>query len=268
MKFTVVTISFNQAEFLERTIQSVLAQKGVDFEYIIVDPGSSDGSRDIIENYRNAFAHVIYEKDEGPADGLNRGFALATGDIYYYVNSDDTLEPDAFRRVATYFKEHPEYDVLCGHAWVIDRSDTRLRRAWSEPVRRLSFAYGAAVQIQPSTFIRKNAFLKAGGFNSSNSSTWDGELMCDLLISGAKIAIIDAFLSNYRLHRISITNSGRLAANAKQRAQERFVKLVARPWRPRDRWIGIFLRVVKHVRSPRATLERIRKGPIFNRGVA
>lgn len=100
MKFSIVTISFNQREFLERTINSVIGQDGVEIEYIIVDPGSTDGSRDIIERYRPYFAHVILEKDAGPADGLNKGFAVATGEIYGYLNSDDMFEPGALATVA------------------------------------------------------------------------------------------------------------------------------------------------------------------------
>ena len=92
MKFSIVTISFNQARFLERAIVSVIEQKGVELEYIVVDPGSTDGSRDIIERHRDLIAHVVFEKDKGPADGLNKGFSHATGSIYGYLNADDVLE--------------------------------------------------------------------------------------------------------------------------------------------------------------------------------
>ena len=74
-RVSIVTISFNQEKFLERTIRSVLAQDYPEIEYIVVDPGSTDGSRDIIERYRDRIAHVIFEPDKGPSDGLNKGFA-------------------------------------------------------------------------------------------------------------------------------------------------------------------------------------------------
>ena len=89
MKISVVTISYNQACYLEQTIISVLNQDYENVEYIVVDPGSTDGSRDIIEKYRNRIQHIIYERDVGPADGLNKGFAVATGDVFYFINSDD-----------------------------------------------------------------------------------------------------------------------------------------------------------------------------------
>ena len=100
MKFSIVTISFNQAPYLETAIRSVLDQNYPDLEYIIVDPGSTDGSRDIIERFRSRFAKIIFEPDQGPGDGLNKGFAHATGDILGYLNSDDALLPGALNGAA------------------------------------------------------------------------------------------------------------------------------------------------------------------------
>ena len=142
MKFSVVTISYNQAQFLEQAMVSVLAQSGVELEYIVVDPGSTDGSRDIIERYRDRIAHVVYEKDDGPADGLNKGFALATGEIYCYLNSDDEFEPNAFQTIAAFFASHTETDVVCGHCWLIDEHERRLRRVWSDPYIRAGRLWG------------------------------------------------------------------------------------------------------------------------------
>ena len=139
MKFSVVTISFNQIEFLEEALKSVFCQSGVDVEFIVVDPGSTDGSRELIERYSEEIDHVLFEPDAGPADGLNKGFGRATGDIFCYLNSDDVFEPGAFRRVAEFFTKNCEVDVVCGHAWIIDETGRRLRRVWSDSyVRTLS----------------------------------------------------------------------------------------------------------------------------------
>ena len=100
MKFSIVTISFNQSVFIEKAILSVIGQDYPDIEYIVVDPGSTDGSRDIIEKYRTKIHKTIFEPDQGPGQGLNRGFAQASGEIYGYINADDYYEPDAFRHVA------------------------------------------------------------------------------------------------------------------------------------------------------------------------
>ena len=262
MKFSVVTISYNQREFLERAIRSVIEQEGVEVEYIIVDPGSTDGSRDIIEAYRPRLARVIFEKDDGPADGLNKGFALATGDVYAFLNSDDMLEPGALAQVAEWFKKHPDIDVVSGHAWVTNRDDSRLRRAWSDPFQRMPVAYGTAIQIQPSTFIRRAAHLATGGFNVQNRSNWDAELMVDLYRSGARFGIIDSFLSCYRLHELTITNSGRLDAQIKVHAASRFAKLMGREYSgSTDRFVRMALLLKKYARRPSAFVERLRHGP-------
>lgn len=267
MKFSVVTISFNQAEFLERAMNSVVEQTGVDLEYIVVDPGSTDGSRDIIKGYGDRVARTVFEPDNGPGDGLNKGFSLATGDVYCYMNSDDTFEPDAFKLVAAYFEAHPDVDVVLGHAWIIDHRDRRLRRTWSEPFRPLMVAYGAATQIQPSTFIRREAFIRSGGFNVANRSNWDGELLIDLFRTGARFAVIDAFLSSYRLHPTSITSSGRLDELSKSFSMRRFERLIGRPYAWYDRHVARIFRLYKHLKGPRALLERVRFGPIYRRDV-
>jgi glycosyltransferase involved in cell wall biosynthesis len=267
MKFSIVTISYNQAEFLERAIQSVIGQNGVKLEYIVVDPGSTDGSRDIIERYVKRISHVIFEPDIGPADGLNKGFALATGDICGYLNSDDIFEPDALSRVADFFGKQPRIDVVCGHAWITDRYDNRIRKVWSDPFRRRFVAAGAAVQIQPSTFFRKSAFDRSGGFNVSNRSNWDGELLVDMFRSGAGFSIINEFLSAYRLHDVSITNSGASDSLLRLWDERRFEKLVGRKPLPGDRASAAILKTMKHLLQPRATIERILKGPVYRRGM-
>lgn len=267
MKFSIVTISYNQAEFIERTIQSVIGQNGVELEYIVVDPGSTDGSRDIITRYAGRMAHVIFEPDAGPADGLNKGFALATGELCGYLNSDDMFEPDALSRVAEFFRRHPHVDVACGHAWITDRHDVRIRKVWSDPFRRRFVAAGAAVQIQPSTFFRKTAFDRSGGFNVLNRSNWDGELLVDMFRNGARISIINEFLSSYRLHEVSITNSGISDGRLRLWDERRFEKLVGRKFSARDRASGAILRVVKHLLQPQAAIERIARGPVYRRGM-
>ena len=105
-----------------------------------MDPGSTDNSREIIEHYGDRIGHIVFEKDQGPADGLNKGFAKATGEIFGYLNADDLLEPGALEKAGAFFERHPNVDVICGHCWITDPDDKRLRRAWSEPFTRLSSA--------------------------------------------------------------------------------------------------------------------------------
>jgi glycosyltransferase involved in cell wall biosynthesis len=262
----VVTISFNQGEFLARAIDSVITQAGR-IQYIVCDPGSTDGSRAIVDGYGAAISERVYERDEGPADGLNRGFARATGDIFAYLNSDDTFLPGAFAKVAAYFEANPEVDVVIGHCLVTDRHDKILRRAWSEPYHRRMVAQGVYAHFQASTFFRAEAFRRTPGFNPSNCSSWDSELLLELFLSGARIRVIDEFLSTYRLHATSITNTGAYGDHARQFQSERFVRLMGRERRWHDDRLAIFCRFLKRLRDPRAALERLLRGPITMRGV-
>ncbi|MGI9509985.1 MAG: glycosyltransferase, partial [Geminicoccaceae bacterium] len=79
MKISIVTLSFNQGRFLETAIRSVVDQQGIDLDYIVVDPGSTDDSRSIVDRYSSKISHAVLERDDGPADGLNRGFSRASG---------------------------------------------------------------------------------------------------------------------------------------------------------------------------------------------
>lgn len=207
MKLSVVTISFNQARFLEAAIRSVLDQGIDNLEYIIIDPGSTDGSRALIERHRHRFARVILEPDAGPADGLNRGFAAATGAIYAFLNADDVLRPGALAQALAAFARHPEADVISGHGHLIDEAGLPIRRYYSDRFGLWRFLRGGAVLLQQSTFFRAAAFHAVGGFNPANRTCWDGELWLDLALAGARFRRVDAFWSGYRVYDGSITAS-------------------------------------------------------------
>lgn len=266
MKFSVVTISFNQARYLEQALRSVLEQEGCELEYIVVDPGSTDGSRDIIARYRHDIDHCVLEPDKGAADGLNKGFERATGDIFCYLNSDDLFLPGAFARVADYFRRYPHCEVLCGNGYVVDGDGNMVRRVYSDRFGLRSAAYGAAIAIQPSTFFRARAYHATGGFNINNRSNWDGELVIDMALAGATFRNVPDFLSCYRVYADSITGSARLA-EAHARYEERmFRKIVGRERRPVvDELASAFFRLTKHLSNPLATYERVMRGPVFGR---
>jgi glycosyltransferase involved in cell wall biosynthesis len=238
LKISIVTISFNQAEFLERTINSVLDQDYPDIEYIVVDPYSTDGSRDIIEKYRNKISHVVYEPDQGPADGLNKGFSLATGDIYAYLNSDDTLLPGTLKYIASEFEKNPGIDVISGHAFVIDKDDTVLQKVFSYPFSLSSYAIGCCVLVQPSTFFKPSFFKAIGGFNKDNKISWDGELMVDYALKGAKFKLVRKYLSCFRIYENSITGSGQqVSQKFKEQHEKIFYKITEAGYIPRPRTI-------------------------------
>lgn len=116
MKISIITPSFNQAEFLEQTLESVLSQRGVDLEYIVVDGGSTDGSKEIIQKYADKLAWWCSEPDGGQYQAINKGFEKATGDVLAWLNSSDIYLPWTLTTVEQLFENHPEVDwVTANH---------------------------------------------------------------------------------------------------------------------------------------------------------
>jgi glycosyltransferase involved in cell wall biosynthesis len=208
MKISIVTISYNQKQYLKACMDSILAQTDCDLEYIVVDAGSTDGSRELIESYGDQVIRV-FERDDGPADGLNKGFARATGDVYGFINSDDYLLPGALKRVTEFFVAHPHNAFMTGHGFTEDEFARRT------PVRpsvltTQAMLHRAAVMFQQTTFFLAEQFKIVGGFNPQNRTCWDYELFLNLLQQQATHHVVKEDLAVFRLYQGSISGSGRL----------------------------------------------------------
>jgi glycosyltransferase involved in cell wall biosynthesis len=253
VKISVVTTSFNQAQYLEQTIKSVLGQGYVDLEYVIVDPGSTDGSREIIESYRDRIAHIIFERDEGPADGLNRGFARATGDICGYLNSDDILLPGAISRVAEAFRSRPDCDLVYGNGYFIDAAGAVVRRCRSDRFNLRRFAYGNSIVMQQAAFWRRDAFVQVGGFNRANRLSWDGEFWIDLALAKRRFCRVDEYWACFRMHTESISHNFHGGSQSSPFGREQlrlFHKAMGRPWNKGDAIAAVMTRVEKWLVDP------------------
>ncbi len=264
-RVSIVTISFNQVEFLERTILSVLAQDYADIEYIVVDPGSTDGSRDIIERYRSRISKIIFRPDRGAADGLNNGFAEATGEVLGFLNSDDLLLPGAVSSAVSFFESHRDIDVVSGHSNLISPDDRFLRRLYSDRMSLKRCIYGGVILIQPSTFFRRRIFDKAGGFRAESRACWDGELFLEMARAGGRFAVVDEFWSGYRIHPESMTGCKANAMRIQQTQAAIFSRVMGRQPHRYDRLRGFGYRILRHILNPIDTWERIRRGPVFGR---
>jgi glycosyltransferase involved in cell wall biosynthesis len=262
---SIVTISLNQAQFLDQALRSVLDQQGVAIEYIVVDAGSIDRSRAIVDSYRARLSRTIFEPDRGPADGLNKGFSYATGDIYCYINSDDYLLPGALKRVEEYFESHPEVDVVSGNAVIVDAAGKVLRMGYSERFSARMEALGAAVLMQPSTFWRARAHRLVGGFNPKNNAAWDGEFFFRLHRLGGRFSLMDEVLSAYRIHASSITGSAKLDDAIRNYRAWTFREMFGRDPRWIDKLLVAGARVIKHLHNLRGVRERLLHGPIYGR---
>jgi glycosyltransferase involved in cell wall biosynthesis len=254
---SIVTISFNQAAFLERAIRSVVEQDYRDVEYIVVDPGSTDGSRDIIEKYRSRIATVILEPDGGPANGLNKGFAAATGEIFGYINADDAYLPGAITKVAAAFQSRPGADVIYGHCYIVDREGMVIRRSRSVPFNLRLYAYGGVVVMQQSTFFRRRAFEEVGGFNEINRTSWDAELLMDMALKGSRLDMVDDYWSVYAIYPGSITASVKYNQQYDADRARMFRTITGRDHQRTNKIFFLLARIEKLVRNPIVPLYRI-----------
>lgn len=250
---SIVTISFNQAEFLTETIESVLTQDEHLRDYVIVDPGSTDGSRDLLPHHRAV--QTILEKDAGPGEGLNRGFARCTGDIFGYINADDFLLPGALAEVVRFFADNP-VDVLLGSGWIVDRQSRRVRHVRSTRFTPGLYGYAAANFLQQGCFVRREAFLQSGGFNSNNHISWDAELLIDLAGTGARFRSVDIDLGAFRIYADSISGSQRLSELYRQEQDRLFAKCLHREPTAFDRLVRRCGRPIKWFVNPKIALER------------
>lgn len=171
-KISIVTPSYNQANFIRATIDSVLSQDYPNFEYFVVDGGSTDGTLEILKSYGKKL-NWVSQKDRGQADAINKGLRKAKGDVLAYLNSDDIYLPGTLRRVGEYYA-HTQADWITGDCLTIDENgrESKANKIISLYKRFLMFFYSPltlriadSMLPQPSTFWSRKAWDKVGEFN-------------------------------------------------------------------------------------------------------
>ena len=257
MKISVVTISFNQGEYLRQCIDSVLDQHYPGLEYIVVDPGSQDNSREIIDSYGDRIVRV-YEKDAGAADGLNKGFARATGEVFAFINSDDALLPGSLQRMADEFARRPGVDLVAGSGYFCDGAGQRGKRIVPSRLTPWLYVFGGVTLFQQGMFFTRDIFRKVGGFNAANRSSWDAELFVDMAKAGARFDYIDDDIALFRMYPGSITGSGRLRQIYLEDAARIFESVTGRTPRRTDWLVNKVARLAKFAGDPAYTLRRLR----------
>jgi glycosyltransferase involved in cell wall biosynthesis len=197
---SIVTPSFNQGPFIERTIRSVLGQDYPALEYIVQDGGSTDGTVEILERYRERLLHAESVRDRGQAHALNLGFRHATGEIMAYLNSDDILLPGALHYVAAYFERHPDVDVVYSHRVLIDEDDREISR-WVLPPDDREVLSWADFIPQETLFWRRRIWERVGGHvDESFRFAMDWDLLLRFRAAGARFVRLPRFLGGFRVH--------------------------------------------------------------------
>lgn len=212
LKFSIITPNYNGARFLEQALDSVAQQRGsgAEVEHIVMDAMSTDGSEQILSQHAGT-VHVVREKDTGPANAINKGLGLATGDILAWLNADDVYAPDVFKRVAAVFAQHPEIAFCFGRCKIVDEEGKEIRKGitrFKEAFFPLSsqFTLQSINYIsQPAMFFRRSAFEQAGFLREDLKAAWDYEFLLRLWRQGGGVCVSGPPLANFRWHAGSIS---------------------------------------------------------------
>jgi len=200
MKVSIVTPSFNQGEFIERTINSVLSQSYKNIEYIIIDGGSTDSTMRICEKYKNFIDVVISEKDRGQTDAINKGFRLASGDIVGWINSDDILYKNCVDNIVKIFEKNKKCSIAYPSILnIIDEKDDVFRVVNKKiPNKNFLLREDFSV-IQQGSFYKKEYIELVGYLDEQIDYCMDLDLWLKLLSCGEICSYDDEAISAFRI---------------------------------------------------------------------
>jgi glycosyltransferase involved in cell wall biosynthesis len=211
-KVSIITPSYNQSAYIERTIRSVIDQSYKNIEYIIIDGGSTDGTVDIIKNYEDRFSCWVSEPDQGQAHALNKGLKKCTGEIIAYINSDDYYNPGAIESVVNFFRSNGDACAVCGYCTVIWETNPEEIKLDTDTVgditfkRLLRYWNPKFCPPQSSLFFLRQVVDAVGYFDERLHYTMDLDYWIRISRRN-KIHLLKKNLSNYLIHPDSKSGS-------------------------------------------------------------
>ena len=205
---SVITVSYNQGEFIEDNIQSVLNQRYKNFEHIIIDGGSKDSTVDVLKRYSHL--NWISESDNGQSHALNKGFKKASGEIIAWINSDDKLAPDALNIVVDFFLKTPNTSTIVGDLKLVDKNNKYIKiiKGYSYTNECLKYRLGGVLN-QPSTFFRRSVFEKIGFIDENLHYCMDYDFFLRLSSLG-EVCHLPYVLAEFRIQDDSKTSQGQI----------------------------------------------------------
>lgn len=196
----IVTPSFNQAQYIPKTIESVIGQSYPNLQYIVQDSVSTDGTVDFLLGLQHRDCAVHIEKDGGQADALNRGFARTHSEVMAYINSDDMYLPGTLHAVGSFFATHPDVDVIYGNRLVIDEADLEIGR-WILPGHDETVIRNIDYVPQETMFWRRRIWNEVGAcFDEDLHFAMDWDLILRFMSAGAVISHVPELFGLFRVH--------------------------------------------------------------------
>jgi glycosyltransferase involved in cell wall biosynthesis len=241
VKVSIITITYNSAQTVEQTVLSVINQSYSDIEYIIIDGLSGDNTMEIVEKYRKKVSKIISEKDKGLYDALNKGIALATGDVIGILHSDDFYTNNGVIQKYVDLFQKTGCDAVYSDLYYVDRTDTdKIIRKWKSGDYKQGAFINGWMPPHPTFFVKKEVYNKFGTFNTEFHTAADYELMLRFV---HKNKISMAYLSEYTVKmRVggasNVSFKSRVKANLEDRKawrvnglKPRFYTLYLKPFR-------------------------------------
>jgi len=200
-RISIVTPSYNQGQFIEETIRSVLLQGYPDLEYFIMDGGSIDGSLDIIRKYAPWLTFWVSERDAGQSDAINKGWKRASGELLAWLNADDVYEPCALSRIAPPWAACPSIGLI--HGWCLEFDEAGVRRTMGEPydiVTALVSGYDRGGRVaQPAAFVSRETVSRVGMLDVHLKQSMDKDLY-QRIAAFSKAVFLPETLARFRIH--------------------------------------------------------------------
>jgi glycosyltransferase involved in cell wall biosynthesis len=205
-RISIITPSFNQGHFIEKTIQSVLNQNYSNLEYIIIDGNSTDNTVDVIKKYEDKLSYWVSENDRGQADAINKGLQKVTGDIIGYLNSDDIYLPGALNKVAEVYIRNSTAGIFHGTCEFIEHDGTHksyhtgIIKKYNQIIDLWNYWWNKKQFVQPEVFWTKKVFEEVGFFNADLHYVMDVDYWIRALKAGFTIETIKEPLAAFRFH--------------------------------------------------------------------
>jgi glycosyltransferase involved in cell wall biosynthesis len=203
MKISIVTPSFNQARFLRECINSVLRQQCAAVEHLVMDGGSTDGTRQVLDEYADRLGGFVSEKDRGQTDALNKGLRRATGDLIGWQNSDDYYLPGSFESVVRAAESFPEDDVFFSNVFHVDEQGVPVLRTCFTDFSFQDLLYEGMLLLNQATFFRRRVLDRIGYPDESLQFSMDYEFFLRMAHAGIRFRFVKGTWGAFRQHEAS-----------------------------------------------------------------